>query len=193
MSAGVPSCSGLCPDPVGPHSRRLSSTQQACIVLTALPVYKYATRPNVFGRTSNFSAMISLRSDLQNVDQQHCLAELPVHSPEPKRPTRYAFVARVKATDLISGMQLDGLTSDLSEGGCCVMTRRAPFSPDTCILLQITKSGVSLSTHATVIYNLKDEVMGLRFDDMLPDDELTLHRWLKAAIPIAHRDRARVP
>jgi len=114
-------------------------------------------------------------------------------TPEPKRPTRYAFVARIKATDLISGMQLDGLTSDLSEGGCCVMTRRAPFSPTTQILLQITKGGVSLSTNATVIYNLKDEVMGLRFDDMPPDQELILNRWIKAAIPTTHRDRARVP
>jgi PilZ domain len=120
-------------------------------------------------------------------------AELSVSIPEPKRPTRYAFVARVKATDLVSGMQLDGLTSDLSEGGCCVMTRRAPFSPQTEILLQITKAGVTLATQATVIYNLKDEVMGLRFDDMPADQEIILLRWLKAAIPIAHRDRARVP
>src|SRR5438270_11446234 len=110
-----------------------------------------------------------------------------------KRPARYAFVARIKATDVISGMQLDGLTSDVSEGGCCVMTRRAPFSPGTRILLQITKTGVSLSTYATVIYNLKDEVMGLCFEDMPLDQSSILDRWSKAAIPIAHRDRARVP
>src|SRR6202035_3135611 len=35
----------------------------------------------------------------------------------PTRRPRYAFVATVKATDVVSGMQLVGLTTDLSEGG----------------------------------------------------------------------------
>ena len=99
-----------------------------------------------------------------------------------KRPARYPFVARVTATDVVSGMQLEGLTSDLSEGGCCVLTRRGPFSPGTPVLLEITKDAVSLRTHATVVYNLKDQIMGLCFAELPPDQATILAGWIKAAI-----------
>jgi len=108
--------------------------------------------------------------------------EVAVESaPTGKRAPRYAFVARVKATDTISGMQLEGLTTDLSEGGCRVSTRRGPFSEGTQILLEITKNGVSLLTHATVVYNLKDKFMGICFEEMPPDQAAILAGWIKAA------------
>jgi c-di-GMP-binding flagellar brake protein YcgR len=91
-------------------------------------------------------------------------------------------VATVKATDVHSGKQVHGLTTDLSEGGCCILTRRAPFSQGTRILLEITKNGVSFIANATVVYNLKDQFMGLRFEDMSPDQAAIVAGWLKAAI-----------
>jgi hypothetical protein len=96
---------------------------------------------------------------------------------------RYLFVAPVMATDVDSGKQIHGLTMDLSEGGCCILTRRAPFSEGTRIRLEITKGGVSLSTNATVVYNLKDQFMGLRFEEMTPDQVAIVAGWLKAAVP----------
>ncbi len=101
-----------------------------------------------------------------------------------KRPARYPFVARIKATDVISGMQLEGLTTNLSQGGCCFVTRRAPFSPGTRILLEITKNGVSLVTNAAVVYNLKDQFMGICFEEMPPDRATILADWIKAAISL---------
>jgi c-di-GMP-binding flagellar brake protein YcgR len=79
-------------------------------------------------------------------------------------------------------MQIHGLTTNLSDGGCCVATRKGPFSPGTQILLEITKNGVSLLTHAAVVYNLKDQFMGLRFDEMSPDQAVIVSSWLKATI-----------
>jgi hypothetical protein len=99
-----------------------------------------------------------------------------------KRAPRYPFVARVKATDVVSGEQVEGLTTDLSHGGCGVATRRAPFSPGTQVLLEIAKNGVSLRTDATVIYNAKDLVMGLRFEEMPSDQAAILAGWIKAAL-----------
>lgn len=99
----------------------------------------------------------------------------------PTRRPRYRFVATVKATDLISGMQLVGLTTDLSEGGCRMATRKGPFSEGTRILLEITKNGVSLLTNATVVYNLKDKFMGICFDEMPPDQATVLRGWVEAA------------
>lgn len=78
-------------------------------------------------------------------------------------------------------MQLVGLTTELSEGGCGMATRKGPFSEGAQILLEITKNGVSLLTNATVIYNLKDQFMGIRFEEMPPDHAATLPGWIKAA------------
>jgi len=99
----------------------------------------------------------------------------------PTRRARYPFVATVKATDAVSGMQLRGLTTDLSEGGCRVSTRKGPFSEGTRILLEITKNSVSLSTNATVVYNLKDQFMGICFAEMPPEQAAILADWIKAA------------
>ena len=63
---------------------------------------------------------------------------------------RYPFVATVRATDLESRVRLDGLTTDLSEGGCCVLTRE-PYSRVTRILLEIMKNGVSLLTRCSCV------------------------------------------
>jgi hypothetical protein len=111
-------------------------------------------------------------------------------STQTRRVGRCPFVARAKATDLVSEMQLDGLTTHLSEGGCCIMTRRAPFSQGTKILLEITKDGVSLRTHAFVVYNLKDQFMGLCFVEMPPSQAAILAGWLKGAPPSLSRHRA---
>jgi hypothetical protein len=80
-------------------------------------------------------------------------------------------------------MQIHGLTTDLSEGGCRILTRRGPFSQGTRILLEITKNGVSLVTNATVVYNLKDQFMGICFEEMSLDQAAILAGWIKASIP----------
>jgi len=100
-----------------------------------------------------------------------------------QRSIRYLFIAKFKATDTISEMQIEGLTTDLSEGGCGVVTKKGPFSAGTQVLLEITKAGVSLVTHATVIYNLKDQLMGLCFAEMPPEQKATLTSWIQAASP----------
>jgi PilZ domain len=104
-----------------------------------------------------------------------------------KRAARYPFVARIKATEVVSGTQAEGLTTDLSDGGCCVLTRRAPFAPGTRILLEITKDGVSLQTCATVAYNLKVQVMGVSFEEMPTEQAAILAIWIKAAMPLDSR------
>lgn len=101
----------------------------------------------------------------------------------PQRSPRYLFIARFKATDAISGMQVEGLTTDLSEGGCCLMMRKGPFSVGTPILLEITKNGASLSVKAAVVYNLKDQVIGVCFSEMTAEQGTILAGWIKAATP----------
>src|SRR5712671_378704 len=60
--------------------------------------------------------------------------ETPLGSSEtftPTRRARYPFVATVKATDAVSGMQLAGLTTDLSEGGSHIDAKMAILRRDT--------------------------------------------------------------
>jgi len=78
-------------------------------------------------------------------------------------------------------MQLVGLTTDLSVGGCRMSTRKGPFSEGTQILLEITRNGIALLTNATVVYNLKDQFMGISFEEMPPDQAAILAGWIKAA------------
>ena len=107
----------------------------------------------------------------------------PKAAAAPQRSTRYLFVAKFKATDVISGKQIEGLTTDLSEGGCCVLARRAPYSPGTQIRVEISKNNLTLHADATVIYNLKDQIMGLQFGSMNAEGEAILRNWIKAATP----------
>lgn len=78
-------------------------------------------------------------------------------------------------------MQFVGLTTDLSEGGCRLSTKKGLFSVGTRILLEITKNDVSLLTNATVVYNLKDQFMGICFEEMPADQRAILAGWIRAA------------
>ena len=97
------------------------------------------------------------------------------------RAPRYLFIARFRATDAVSGMQIEGLTTDLSEGGCCLLTRRGPFSVGTVIRLEITKNGVTLAADATVVYNLRDQIVGVCFAEMKAEQAAVHAGWIKAA------------
>jgi len=134
---------------------------------------------------SRYPGMILSRSNSHHEVTRNLLGEeTPLGSSDtltPTRRARYPFVATVKATDLVSGMQLVGLTTDLSEGGCRMSTRKGPFSVGTQILLKITKNGVALVMNATVVYNLKDQFMGICFEEMLPDQAAILADWIKVA------------
>lgn len=108
-------------------------------------------------------------------------ADVPTEHASTQRSPRYVFIAKFKATDAISGKQVQGLTTDLSEGGCCLMMRKGPFSPGTPILLEISRNGVLMSTKATVVYNLKDKIIGVRFEEMTVGAAAIHEGWIKAA------------
>jgi hypothetical protein len=103
------------------------------------------------------------------------------------RRARYPFVAKVKIERLASGGMVDGITTDLSEGGCGVRVSEM-FTSGTTVLAKITKNGITLATPATVSYSLPSKAMGLAFGDMPPDQMQILVGWLRAAIPTIRRN-----
>jgi hypothetical protein len=107
--------------------------------------------------------------------------------PDKKRRARYPFVTKVKIKLLGSGAMVDGMTTDLSEGGCGVRVSELLTSGSS-VLAKITKNGITLATRATVAYSLPSMAMGLAFGDMPPDQKQILVGWLRAAIPTIRRN-----
>ena len=72
-----------------------------------------------FGDRRAYPGMILSSSTVgDEVERNAPVSEMPLESDtftQTRRP-RYPFVARAKATDVVSGMQLVGLTTHLSEG-----------------------------------------------------------------------------
>jgi len=104
----------------------------------------------------------------------------------PRRAARYPFAAKVALSEPGSNVRVLGLTTDLSEGGCCVRVQEV-FARGTAVELEITKNGESLKTAATVAYGLPPNVMGLSFADMSASHGAILRNWIAQAIPTLRR------
>lgn len=104
-----------------------------------------------------------------------------------RRSARYPFVAKVTMKNLSSGSVLEGMTSDLSEGGCGVRVFEL-FRTGSRIVVEIATSRTSLVTTATVAYSLPPGAMGLTFVDLSVDQKRILSGWLNDAVPTCRRD-----
>lgn len=97
------------------------------------------------------------------------------------RPVRLPFVAELLATELNSGCEIWGETTNLSRGGCYVRTRQS-FPQDTLLFIEIRRNGVSFVTDARVAYTLEHEGMGVSFLNIPANQLQTLEDWLSSAV-----------
>ena len=105
---------------------------------------------------------------------------------ENRRAARYPFVARITMKNLASGSLVEGMTTDLSEGGCGVRAAQL-FSTGAKILLEINRSEALVVT-AIVAYSLPPAAMGLAFVEMSPSHKKLLDAWLREAVPTIRRN-----
>lgn len=96
------------------------------------------------------------------------------------RPARLPFFAEVRATELNSGKEVWGETTNLSRGGCYVRTRQ-PFSQSTLLQLEIKSRGTRFLTDARVAYSCEPDGMGLSFLNIPTSQLPTLEDWLSLA------------
>ena len=89
--------------------------------------------------------------------------------------------------NLASGSMVEGMTTDLSEGGCGVRAAQL-FSTGAKILLEINRSEAWLVVTAIVAYSLPPAAMGLAFVEMSPSHKKLLDAWLRAAVPTIRRN-----
>jgi len=91
---------------------------------------------------------------------------------------RFPFAADVEILDLESGARVEGVTSDLSLGGCFVCTSRPlPVKTRTRITL---KRKDQIVEALSVVRIVKPKVgMGVEFIDIEPPYDAVISRWVE--------------
>jgi hypothetical protein len=90
---------------------------------------------------------------------------------------RFPFAADVELIDMESGTRVEGVTSDLSLGGCFVCTSK-PLSIGSRTRITLTRKGEVVQALA-VVRILKPRIgMGIEFIDVDSPYQEILSRWL---------------
>jgi len=90
---------------------------------------------------------------------------------------RYPFAADVELIDLESGCRAEGVTSDLSMGGCFVCTSR-PLPVKARIRITLARKDQCVQALAVVRIVKARVGMGVEFIDLDAANHQTLSRWL---------------
>jgi hypothetical protein len=91
---------------------------------------------------------------------------------------RYPFAADAEVLDLESGVRSDGLTSDISLGGCFVCTSK-PMAVKSRTRVTLKRKGESVEALAMVRIVKPRIGMGLEFLDIESSSNSILVRWLE--------------
>jgi hypothetical protein len=90
---------------------------------------------------------------------------------------RYPFAADAEVLDLEAGIRSDGVTSDISLGGCFVCTSK-PLPLRTRTRITLERKGERVEALAMVRIVKPKIGMGLEFLDIESTSSSTLKRWL---------------
>jgi c-di-GMP-binding flagellar brake protein YcgR len=91
---------------------------------------------------------------------------------------RFPFAADVELIDMESGARIQGVTSDLSLGGCFVCTSK-PLPIGTRMRLCLSRKGQTVEALA-VVRILKPRIgMGVEFIDVEAEHHDVLKRWIE--------------
>lgn len=92
---------------------------------------------------------------------------------------RYPFAADAELIDMETGKQVNGVTSDLSLGGCFVCTSK-PMPVNARCKLRLTRKGQALET-LVVVRIVKPRIgLGIEFFDLEPPNDQILSEWIGA-------------
>jgi hypothetical protein len=91
---------------------------------------------------------------------------------------RFPFAADLELIDMESGTRVEGVTSDISLGGCFVCTSK-PLSIGARVRIKLSRKGQYVEALA-VVRILKPRIgMGLEFIDVEPPSHEILARWIE--------------
>jgi len=90
---------------------------------------------------------------------------------------RYPFAADAELTDMQTGQRVDGVTSDISLGGCFICTSKA-LPPDCRARLKLTRKGQALEA-LVIVRIIKPRVgLGIEFFDLEAPYNEILAAWI---------------
>jgi len=92
---------------------------------------------------------------------------------------RFPFAADVELIDLETGKQVEGVTSDISLGGCFVCTSK-PLPMNARARLKLVRKGQVLEALVSVRIVKPRIGMGIEFFDLEPAYSEMLSAWLEA-------------
>jgi hypothetical protein len=91
---------------------------------------------------------------------------------------RFPFAADVEMTDMESGDRVEGVTSDISLGGCFVCTSK-PLPIRTRLRITLSRKGQTVEALG-VVRILKPRIgIGVEFIDVEPGSHEILARWIE--------------
>jgi hypothetical protein len=97
--------------------------------------------------------------------------------------TRYPFAADAELVDLESGEQVEGVTSDISLGGCFICTSKS-MPVNSRSRLRLTRKKQVLEA-LVVVRVVKPRVgLGIEFCDLEPPDNAILVDWINTLRPV---------
>src|SRR5579859_2533996 len=96
---------------------------------------------------------------------------------ERRRTHRFLFEAPVNLTDISSHSQITAVTGDIGPFGCFVRTELS-FSIGSAIELWISYNGRTFSTTGSVMYVIKEQGMGIAFDELSVQNRSVLDQWI---------------
>jgi hypothetical protein len=92
---------------------------------------------------------------------------------------RYPFAADAELIDMETGKQVDGVTSDLSLGGCFICTSKS-LPSNARARLRLTRKGQVLDT-IVVVRIVKPRIgLGIEFFDLEPPNDQILSAWIES-------------
>jgi PilZ domain len=92
---------------------------------------------------------------------------------------RYPFAADAELIDMENGQQVNGVTSDISLGGCFICTSR-PLPANARARLRLTRKGQVLET-MVIVRIVKPRIgLGIEFFDLEPPNDQLLSAWIES-------------
>jgi len=91
---------------------------------------------------------------------------------------RYPFAADAELIDLASGARSEGVTSDLSPGGCFICTSR-PMALNVRARILLTRKDETFEAYGMVRVVKPRIGMGVEFVDVDPPYDKLLERWIE--------------
>lgn len=96
---------------------------------------------------------------------------------ERRRTHRFLFEAPIELTHVPSHSRITAVTGDIGRFGCFVRTGLS-FSVGSTVKLRITENGRTFSATGSVTYVIKNQGMGITFDELSAQNRTVLEQWI---------------